>query len=607
MSSSDTASGNEKHQADDVASVDIVLAADNLSLDDEHKNLGGAPIEDLSPIGIGVGWWTAVFLTTPGTILRQCGSLGLTMIFWVIGFFLSAAGVSYYTELLALFPNRAGADVAYLEQAYNRPKFLVFCRHQYHLWIRQVWSARSSSICAEYILYANGQTDPDPWVMRGIAISAYAIACLIVVTNNRLAMFVSNVFSAFKVLVLCFIVVTGWVVLGGGTRIQDPKSHFKNGFQGTNNNGNALAGALINVIFAYSGWNNANSVANEMARPVHTLKTAGPVALVLVFFLYFFANTEQDPVAYFAAVPIEEAQASGQLLAAKFFTAVFGDYAGNHVLPVFRRSLCLWQSRFGGHRTGPHIQRSCSPSSLRIQGILPFSRFFSSTKPFGTPAAPMLVKFILTTIIIIGPPAGDAFNFIIAIQTYPAQLFQLALVLGVYLIRRRRSKAGLARPEFVAWDVALWLSIAVNLFVLIMAWVPPSAGEEPFSFPYWVPWVTGIGVLLLCVTYWLLWMHVVPRLLGYRIYEEVVQLEHGELSKKFVHVYNDARGDAFRERLNAEKTKALEDSLKSTQIMDVNVMIRSEFRMLALAIIWQTESSPQTVEYAFPRSPTENF
>ncbi len=85
--------------------------------------------------------------------------------------------------------------------------------------------------------------------------------------------------------------------------------------------------------------------------------------------------------------------------------------------------------------------------------------------------------------------AGDAFNFIIAIQTYPARLFDLALVLGVYLIRRRRSKAGLSRPEFMAWHAALWLSIAVNLFVLIMAWVPPVAGEEPFSFPYWVPWV----------------------------------------------------------------------------------------------------------------------
>ena len=34
------------------------------------------------------------------------------------------AGLAYYTELAAIFPNRAGAEVAYLEQAYKRPKFL---------------------------------------------------------------------------------------------------------------------------------------------------------------------------------------------------------------------------------------------------------------------------------------------------------------------------------------------------------------------------------------------------------------------------------------------------------------------------------------------------
>jgi hypothetical protein len=34
------------------------------------------------------------------------------------------AGLAYYTELAAMFPNRAGSNVAYLEQAYKKPKFL---------------------------------------------------------------------------------------------------------------------------------------------------------------------------------------------------------------------------------------------------------------------------------------------------------------------------------------------------------------------------------------------------------------------------------------------------------------------------------------------------
>lgn len=50
-------------------------------------------------------------------------------------------------------------------------------------------------------------------------------------------------------------------------------------------------------------------------------------------------------------------------------------------------------------------------------------------------------------------------------------------------------------------------------------------------------------------------MYAVPKLLGYKVYEEVAQLEHGELSKTFRYVYNDERGDAFTERLRQEKDK----------------------------------------------------
>ena len=35
------------------------------------------------------------------------------------------AGLHVYSELASMFPNRSGAEVVYLEQAYPRPKFLV--------------------------------------------------------------------------------------------------------------------------------------------------------------------------------------------------------------------------------------------------------------------------------------------------------------------------------------------------------------------------------------------------------------------------------------------------------------------------------------------------
>jgi amino acid transporter len=102
-------------------------------------------------------------------------------------------------------------------------------------------------------------------------------------------------------------------------------------------------------------------------------------------------------VAYIAAVPVAEAKKSGQLLAAKFFTAVFGDYAGARVLPVF-----IALSAFG-NLISVALSQSRVFREVARQGIFPFSAFFASTKPFGTPAAPMLLKFVLTSIVIIGP------------------------------------------------------------------------------------------------------------------------------------------------------------------------------------------------------------
>jgi amino acid transporter len=57
-----------------------------------------------------------------GTILKRTGSIGLALIYWVIGIFLAIAGFAVYLELASYFPSRSGSEVVYLEQAYPRPK-----------------------------------------------------------------------------------------------------------------------------------------------------------------------------------------------------------------------------------------------------------------------------------------------------------------------------------------------------------------------------------------------------------------------------------------------------------------------------------------------------
>lgn len=88
----------------------------------------------------------------------------------------------------------------------------------------------------------------------------------------------------------CSIGITGIVVLCGGTRVPNPTENFRNAFAGTTSNGNGLATALIKVNFAYSGFENAFAVVNEIKNPARTLKLYTPLSLALVFVLYMFAN-----------------------------------------------------------------------------------------------------------------------------------------------------------------------------------------------------------------------------------------------------------------------------------------------------------------------------
>lgn len=68
---------------------------------------------------------SVTWFITASAILKGTGSVGLSMIYWALGFLTSIASLSVYLEYAAYFPNRSGSEVVYLEQAYPRPKWLL--------------------------------------------------------------------------------------------------------------------------------------------------------------------------------------------------------------------------------------------------------------------------------------------------------------------------------------------------------------------------------------------------------------------------------------------------------------------------------------------------
>lgn len=49
------------------------------------------------------------------------------------------------------------------------------------------------------------------------------------------------------------IIITGFAVLGGHTKVEDPHASFRNPMQGTVKGGNGLATAIVSIIFSFGG------------------------------------------------------------------------------------------------------------------------------------------------------------------------------------------------------------------------------------------------------------------------------------------------------------------------------------------------------------------
>ncbi|KAG1798529.1 amino acid/polyamine transporter I [Suillus plorans] len=467
--------------------------------------------------------------SVPGVILNSVGSVGLLFVFWLLAPLFAFGGLMVYSEYASMFPKRSGAEVVYLEQAYPRPKFLVPIMFAVTS-VLLSFSATNSIIFAQYALTIfDVPITPERQTIVALAVCAAGMA--LVALSTKWSLRAVNILTGLKVLSLVFLVFTGALVLGGFTHISDPYANFRSPFSGSTTNPNSLATALVKTNFAFAGWNNAFNVIGEVHTrdPVRTVRKASMLSLLLVACLFFFVN-----VAYVAAVPKDEIRNSGQLIAALFFQRVYGESFAGKTLPIMVALSCFGNLAVGQTRALREIAR---------QGLLPYPRFFASTKPFGTPLGPVCLKYFLTVFVMVALPARDAFNFLLDLASYPNLVFHVATAVGLWLLRRRRALAGLAPSKYRAKNIYVLLSLLSAVFLLIMPWVPPEPGHGDVSFWYATYCVVGLGVLAVCGVYYWLWIIVLPWLGGYTVVEEVERLEDGALTAQLTRKYHPSAAD----------------------------------------------------------------
>ncbi|KAE8364441.1 amino acid permease-domain-containing protein [Aspergillus caelatus] len=502
-----------------------------------YQDASGAPVETDSPLGYSVSFWTSLCLninqmvgtgifSTPATILKGVGSVGLSMIYWFIGYLLAQSTLAVYLELASYFPSRSGSEVVYLEQAFLKPEYFFPTTFAVK---HVVFSFGSSNavVFAEYIfgIAGSGYTN---WQLKGVAVAAYTVATLIVSLNTKWSLRIVVWFGFIKIATLVLISIAGLVVLGGHTKVEDPMINWHDAWKGTSSaSAYGATNAMVKLIFSYSGYTNAFSVVNEIKNPVKTLRWSAPFSLILVTSLYILVN-----VAYFSAASREEILNSKQIAAGVFFQKIFGTNGASRALNVL---ICI--SAFG-NLMAVMVSNSRMLRETGRQGVLPWPRFWTSTKPFGTPLGPYLVQWAITVIMILGPPAGDAFNFVVDLSVYPTSIFNFLLVVGLLLIRRRRSKLNLPRPEYRSWAIAIGFALLANLYLLAAPWYPPTGGANggDVSFWYGTYLVVGMGLLAACGVYYYIWIILLPKHKGYKFRQTVLEFDDGSIAHNLVKV-----------------------------------------------------------------------
>lgn len=105
--------------------------------------------------------------------MQGAGSVGLSLLFWALGFLIAGSQLSVYLELASYFPNRSGGQVVYLEQGYPRPRYLVPIAFavQYML----LSFASSNAVVVAEFLYATAGHDSTAWEQKGLAVAVMTV------------------------------------------------------------------------------------------------------------------------------------------------------------------------------------------------------------------------------------------------------------------------------------------------------------------------------------------------------------------------------------------------------------------------------------------------
>ncbi|XP_046830782.1 Y+L amino acid transporter 2 [Vespa crabro] len=403
---------------------------------------------------LGIIFGSGIFVSPKG-VIQEVGSVGVSLIIWVLCGLLSMIGALCYAELGTSIP-RSGGDYAYIHEAFGAlPSFL-------YLWAANLifvptTNAIMALTFAQYVLqpfFPNCST-PD----NGIRLIAAVTICFLTFVNCydvKETTKMQNIFMFAKIAALVIIIIAGisWLCMGH-------TENFENAFENTNTDPGKIAVAFYSGIFSYSGWNYLNFMTEELKNPYVNLPRAIYISLPLVTLIYVLAN-----VAYLSVLT-PTAMIASDAIAVTLGDQLLGVMAW--VIPVM-----VAISAFGG--LSVHIMTSSRMCFVGARnGHFPSMLSHINVSRF-TPTPALVFLCILSLIMLC---TSDIF-VLITYCSIVESFFIMLSVAGILWLRYK--KPNMIRPI----KVPLWIPITFVALCAFLVLVP--CYERPYE--------VGMGILI---------------------------------------------------------------------------------------------------------------
>lgn len=420
-------------------------------------------------------------LFTPPLVAATIPDPWLFLGVWAVGGALAFMGAMAYAELAALRP-RAGGEYVYLRAAYGRLAAFLTGWTSFVAGFSGAIAASSVFLAIYLDRFIPGAGDatpiftiPLPWMplvfsrQAMVALAAILLMSWVHLRGVGPGRLMGNVLATLKVLALLMFIALGFSIGAGSTANLQVSS-------GAGVSATAWLLALIPVMFAYSGWNAAAYIAEEIRNPGRNVPRALALGTAAVIAVYVLLN-----LLYLFVLPVGElAKVEGSVLdviADRLLNQMAGNVMG--LVSIISLAASISANIFAG----PRVYFAMARDGL----FLPVAAHVHPR--FKTPAAAIVAQAVWSGLLVLTGSGA-------ALTTYTGFaviLFGGVAVASLFVLRHREPDA--PRPfRALGYPLAPAIfTVASALIVLNALWTdlvrPISTGAE------WGPAAAGIVVI----------------------------------------------------------------------------------------------------------------